>query len=76
MNSFLIVISRLALEQKRDQLAANGIVLSGDSGLVEHSGAKLALSYEEPDLTVTIIDKPWWVTASTVEKKVRELLSV
>lgn len=71
---FTVMMTRPALEAKRAQLANQGIVLANDSGQFDHSGCTIVFSYFDPTLTIQVVDKPWIVSESKVENKIRELL--
>jgi hypothetical protein len=75
MQSIQIPLTRTQLEQKRQQAAANGIVLQGDSGEAEAQGVKIGYSYDGALLTITVLHKPWIYPESAVEAKIDEWLA-
>lgn len=66
-----IEISRAVLEQKRQILAAEGTVLTGDHGTISHSGVELAFNYVEPILEIDVVSKPFFYPDSLVESQIR-----
>jgi hypothetical protein len=59
---------------RRQALAANGVQLpAGDSGTLFHDGVAVGCAYNGTDtLTITVTHKPWEVSESFVENKIRE----
>jgi hypothetical protein len=70
-----IPISRERLEEKRAELAANGITLTGDIGVIDSHGVRAVYSYDGTTLSVEVKGKPFLVSKSYVEGKIKEWLS-
>ena len=52
-------------------LIGQGVIITGDSGTIEHSGVTLAYSYNGVDtMTVTIVHKPFIIPEGTVENAI------
>ncbi len=58
---------------RRQTLAAKGIKLpDGDSGALSYQGVTVQCSYNGADtLTITVTQKPWIISESYVENKIR-----
>lgn len=71
--SFIIEpITRGDFEAKRQELAADGVELAGDSGEIDKDRVKLSFIYSEPELTITVLDKPLYYPAGKVESAIRD----
>jgi hypothetical protein len=59
----------------RNQLYAEGVTLpDGNSGQITGDGITANFSYDGTTLTVTIIDKPWYIPASMIFDKIQSHL--
>jgi hypothetical protein len=65
-----LTVTREQLGFARAALAAQGIDVVGDSGLIEHRGVKASFNYVEPTLTIAIIEKPFYVSESYAEGQI------
>ena len=60
---------------KSAQLAENqGIEITGHQGTIEKMGVKASYLYENGLLTITILDKPFFLTEDMCEKQLRAWL--
>lgn len=76
MSTFSISVSREQLEAARARLAAQGIVLQGDSGEVEGHKVRVAFSYDgTANLVLTVEHKPVYYPEARVEAEIREWFS-
>jgi hypothetical protein len=68
-------LTREQFEKCRGDLAAQGVSLTGDSGVINHSGCTVDFAYTEPTLTITVVHKPFIVSESFVESQVSKWFS-
>jgi hypothetical protein len=62
-------------QSKVAQIAAKqGISLIGHAGTIEKMGVKANWVYEAGMLTITIVDKPFFLSEAAVEEQLRKLL--
>lgn len=54
-----IQITPAELEARRESLATNGIVVTGDSGEINSNDCVIAYSYDGAILTLNVVSKPW-----------------
>jgi hypothetical protein len=60
---------------KQTELAAEGLVLAGNAGMINHAGCAATFAYDGATLTVTVTHAPFLVPKSVVESKVRAFLT-
>ncbi len=62
-------------QSKSAQLAAKqGITITGHQGAIEKMGVKASYLYEDGLLTITILDKPFFLSEDLCEKQLRAWL--
>ena len=52
----------------------HGIELTGRDGLIEKMGVKARWAYDGANLTVDVLDKPFFMSKEAVEEKLRSAL--
>ena len=50
-------------------LKASGVDITGNSGEIENSGIRLGYEYQEPNLTISIIRKPFYMPTHVIKDK-------
>ena len=53
---------------------AQGIVLEGRAGTIEHMGVKAKWAFDGAMLTVDVLEKPFFLSKEAVEEKLRAAL--
>lgn len=71
-----VPMTREQYNSKVAELAGKGIELAGDRGSVDQSGVTVAYEYDGATLTLDVRHKPFLVTTSYCEAKLREWLGV
>ncbi|HWZ51182.1 MAG TPA: hypothetical protein VNW54_06940 [Granulicella sp.] len=61
-------------QTKANQLAEQGIVITGTEGTIEKMGVKASYLYQDGLLTITILDKPFFLSEDMCEKQLRAWL--
>jgi hypothetical protein len=61
-------------QTKANQLAGQGIVITGPQGTIEKMGVKASYLYQDGLLTITILDKPFLLSEDMCEKQLRAWL--
>lgn len=70
-----IPLSPEQFQSKAAQIAAEqGINLIGHEGTIEKMGVKAAWAYADGMLTITILDKPFFLSEEMVEEQLKKLL--
>lgn len=54
---------------------AQGIQLTGREGVIEKMGVKAKWAYDGSQLTVDVLDKPFFMSKETIEEKLRAALA-
>ena len=75
MQTLLFTLTRAQLEAKRTALAAQNVVLTGDSGQVSEDGVTLQFDYAEPSLRIDVLHKPGLLPEGILENKIKEWFS-
>ena len=67
----VLEVSREQLEEARKQLAAMGLPITGDIGVVSRNGYEATYLYtaSEQLLTLTLAKKPWYIPASALRSR-------
>jgi hypothetical protein len=68
-------LSREQFERLRDSLAIDGFSVAGDSGPLAGDGISGSFVYVEPELTLTVSGKPWYISTSLIWEKVDPLVT-
>jgi hypothetical protein len=73
----VFALTRKKLETSRLELAEAGFPIMSDEGEFEKDGFEAEYRYdsEKELLTVTLLDKPWYLTAGFIRKKVTDELA-
>jgi hypothetical protein len=67
-----VPLTREQFETNAKSLAAkHGINFPGDEGTIEKMGVKAGYVYADGVLTITILDKPFFLSVDMVEKQLR-----
>jgi hypothetical protein len=76
MQPLVYELTRDEFEEKKKQLEDNGISFDGDAGQATYKGITFGFIFDEPQLTVHIIKKPFLVTESMIASKLNSWLKV
>jgi hypothetical protein len=70
-----IPLTEEQFRSKAAQIAAKqGISLNGNAGTIEKMGVKADWVYEAGMLTITIVDKPFFLSEAAVEDQLKKFL--
>jgi len=70
-----IPLTEEQFRSKAPQIAAKqGISLNGNAGTIEKMGVKADWVYEAGMLTITIVDKPFFLSEAAVEDQLKKFL--
>ncbi len=60
---------------KQTQLAAEGVILSGNAGVASKEGVVIAYSYLDEELTATVLHHPFMVPDGVIESRLTQWLT-
>jgi hypothetical protein len=69
-----ITMSETEFQALAERAKAQGIALEGRTGIIEKMGVKAQWTYDGAQLTVDVLEKPFFMTKEAVEERLRAAL--
>jgi hypothetical protein len=71
----VVPVSETQFAELAERAKSQGFELNGRAGVIERMGVKAEWNYDGANLTVNVLEKPFFLSKEAVEAKLREALA-